>query len=325
MILRSDLHVHTRFSRWKHLAACNARDSYNDPAEVYRHLRAAGMDYVAFTDHDTIDGAMDLLARHPELESRVIVGEEVETWFPETGQWMHVNVFGIDEAAHREIQALAPDVRELTAYLRARGIVHVLNHPLQSFRWQKPPRIFLEEILSLFDHFESRNAALSSRHNAFVERLLAHARRAGLAKHGVGGSDAHIMKHLAACHTEVEVPAAGDAPDKGSFLRAIARGEGRAVGESIGAAALTAAVYRIIGRYYLEFGSAAARREMEARNYAAAALLAPVVVSGFPAFLNLGNSLRLEAVTLHARQTLRRLERDPAAMALPDLLEDPPG
>jgi hypothetical protein len=326
LIARADLHVHTRFSRWKHLAACNARDSYSDPLDVFHRLRGAGMDYVVFTDHDSIEGALDLLSRHPELEPRVIVGEEVETWLPGTRQWLHLNVFGIDQAVHRDIRHLAPDVRELTGYLRARGILHALNHPLQSFRWQKAPRLFMDEMLSLFDHFESRNATLSSRHNAFVERLLAHARRLGLRKHGLGGSDAHILRHLAACHTELPDASRAESADKGAFLRALAAGRGRAVGESIGAAALTAAVYRIVGRYYLEFGRASGRREMRARHYVAAAALAPGVVAGVPGFLNLSNSLRLEAVTWHCGKVLQQLERrGHGALALPGLLEDPPG
>ena len=53
-------------------------------------------------------------------------------------------------------------------------------------------------------------------------------------------------------------------------------------------------------------------------NYAAAAVLLPACLTGLPAFLNLGNSLRLEAVTAHVRRNLRLL-----AQESPELLEDP--
>ena len=325
-LARADLHVHTRFSRWRHLGACNARDSYNEPLAVYDRLRSAGMDFVAYTDHDTIDGALDLLSRRPELESRVIIGEEVETWFPETKQWLHINVFGIDEAAHRDIQALAPDVRELVAWLRARGILHVLNHPFQSFRLQTPAAGFIEEILGLFDHFEVANAALSARHNMVVGEMLDHARRLGLRRHGVGGSDAHVLRHLAASRTAapVEMSAKG-IPCKRSFLEAVARGEARPEGGSVGVAALTAAAYRIIGRYYMQFAAPGTRREMRPLNWAAAGTLIPAVLAGFPAFITLGNQLRLEAILLHVRRELRHLESRGEEMALPDPVGDPPG
>ncbi len=323
---RADLHVHTRFSHWRHLGACNARDSYNEPLAVYERLRSAGMDFVAYTDHDTIDGAIDLLSRRPELEPRVIIGEEVETCFPETKQWLHINVFGIDEAAHREIQALAPDVRELVAWLRARGILHVLNHPFQSLRVQTPAAGFIEDILGLFDHFEIENAALSARHNRAVAEMLDHARRMGLRRHGVGGSDAHVMRHLAVSRTvaPVEISASG-IPCKRSFLDAVARGEARAEGGTVGVAALTAATYRVIGRYYLQFAASRTRREMRPVNWAAAGTLAPAVIAGFPAFISLANQLRLAAILLNVRRQLRRLQPRGEEMALPDPVGDPPG
>ena len=70
-----DLHVHTCFSNFRHLKALRARDSYNDPMRVYDRCREIGCDYVAITDHDTIEGAVELLSHRPELESTVIIGE----------------------------------------------------------------------------------------------------------------------------------------------------------------------------------------------------------------------------------------------------------
>ena len=98
------------------------------------------MDFVAITDHDSIEGALRLLEARPERASEIIVGEEVETLLPDSGQRLHVNVFGLDEATHREVQRLRRDVRELVAYLRHKGLLHVLNHPFWSYRFQKRPR-----------------------------------------------------------------------------------------------------------------------------------------------------------------------------------------
>ena len=102
---RADLHCHTRFSIFKYFRRANTRDCYNAPEDVYRIAKDRGMSYVTFTDHDSIDGALYLLNKHPDL-SDFFIGEEVETYFPETGQRIHVGIWGLTEAQHREIQRL---------------------------------------------------------------------------------------------------------------------------------------------------------------------------------------------------------------------------
>jgi len=318
LLKRADLHTHTCFSQWKHLKLIKPRDSYSAPEAVYRRCRELGMDYVAITDHDTIEGALHLLSRRPELEPEIIVGEEVETYFPDTGQWVHVNVFDIDERIHDEITRLKTNIYDLVGYLRRHRIFHVLNHPFQSYRIQKPGPAFIEEILELFDCFEVGNATLSSRHNRAVAEMLEYAGMLYSRKTGVGGSDAHHVHHLGLQVTEAEAEGG-----KREWLEAVASGRARVSGRTIGAAALTTNVYRIIGQYYLSLRDPAVRSGMHAGNYAAAAVLAPVCVSGLPAFLNLGNSLRLEAVSLYLRRTLRRLQESQPATG-GEFIEDSP-
>ena len=315
---RADLHLHTRFSVWKHLRIIRPRDSYTDPLAAWERCRKAGMDFVAFTDHETIDGALDLLARRPELEPQIIVGEEVETRFPDTDQWIHINVFDIDEAIHREITHLRANAFELVAFLRHRQIFHALNHPFQSYRLQQPAFDYLTRLLDLFEFFEVGNGTQPSRHNDAVAEMIGLAEQAGFPrKHGIGGSDAHNLRDIALYCTEAEVPD-GPGGGKREWLAAVSRGEGRVVGRSIGALRLTSNVYTTIGRYYLSLLDAGTRRDMTPLNYAAAAVMVPVCLSGLPAFLNLGNSLRLEAVTAHVRRRMRLLNQES-----PELLEDP--
>ena len=315
---RADLHLHTRFSVWKHLRIIRPRDSYTDPLAAWERCRKAGMDFVAFTDHETIDGALDLLARRPELEPQIIVGEEVETRFPDTDQWIHINVFDIDEAIHREITHLRANAFELVAFLRHRRIFHALNHPFQSYRLQQPAFDYLTRLLDLFEFFEVGNGTQPSRHNDAVAEMIGLAEQAGFPrKHGIGGSDAHNLRDIALYCTEAEVPD-GPGGGKREWLAAVSRGEGRVAGRSIGALRLTSNVYTTIGRYYLSLLDAGTRRDMTPLNYAAAAVMVPVCLSGLPAFLNLGNSLRLEAVTAHVRRRMRLLNQES-----PELLEDP--
>ncbi len=127
------------FSSFRHLKALRARDSYNDPLRVYESCREIGCDDVAITDYDTIEAALDLLSRRPDLEPTVIIGEEVETCFPETRQWAHVNVLGVAETIREDLKWVKGNIYELVPYLRSRGLVHFLNHPLQSYRMQEKP------------------------------------------------------------------------------------------------------------------------------------------------------------------------------------------
>ena len=64
MMMRADLHVHTLHSKQTGtLPFLRSRDCYSDPLDVYRRARARGMDLVAITDHDSIDGALELMRR----------------------------------------------------------------------------------------------------------------------------------------------------------------------------------------------------------------------------------------------------------------------
>ena len=66
---RADLHCHSRCSahpsEW-FLQRIGTRESYTEVEEVYRRAKARGMDFVTITDHNTIEGAWQLVERHPE-------------------------------------------------------------------------------------------------------------------------------------------------------------------------------------------------------------------------------------------------------------------
>ena len=65
-MLRADLHVHSCHSKVSGtMPFLGSRDCYSTPADVYRVAKARGMDLVAFTDHDSIDGALELLDGPP--------------------------------------------------------------------------------------------------------------------------------------------------------------------------------------------------------------------------------------------------------------------
>ncbi len=305
---RCDLHLHTRYSSWRHARVLRARDSYSHPVEVYERARAAGMDYVALTDHDSIEGALRLLEARPDAAGRVIIGEEVETRFPDTGQPVHVNVFGLDETVHREIRRVRSNVHDLVAFARQRRLLHVLNHPFWSYRFQKRPRAYVDSILDLFTHFEAGNSTMPSGSAAAVEAMLRYAAALGLRKTAVAGSDAHVPDHVGSSFTV----AAGHTP--AAWLASVARGECAYRTRPIGFPRLLAHIHRAVAAYYRELAAAGGRQGMTAINYVAAGVFLPGAVLGVPALLASLNEVKQRCVLALARRSLERIS---AAAATP--------
>ena len=285
---RADLHLHTSFSGWRSLHLIDPQDCYVSPEAAFRTARARGMDFVCFTDHNTIDGATEFLSRHPEEEPRVIVGEEVETWFPDSSQWLHVNVHGVDERLHEDLARLRSNCFEMIAELRRRSTFFVLNHPFQSFRSIRTARHHLSAVLPLFPAVEVANSTSPRGHEKVLRALLEHGGWGPTS--WVGGSDAHTLPRIAAVHTSA--PGA----TKLEFLESVRRGVSAIGGGNPGLLALVRDVYLVVGEYYRRlYGKAyphTARRRL--KNILGSGVLAPAVVAGVPAFLTILHQLRQE-------------------------------
>jgi predicted metal-dependent phosphoesterase TrpH len=240
-VLRADLHVHTCHSKRNgDIPFVTSRDCYSPPQAVYRIAKARGMDLVAITDHDTIDGALELLDRRPGA-SDVIVGEEVSCRFPDVDIRVHLGVYGISEAVHRDVQPLRDNVFEATAFLREAGVFFSLNHLFHFYRRQTPVESYLR-LLHEVPALETRNGAMLAAHNLLVEEIAAMwSARSPLAS--VAGSDAHTLRRVARTWTE----APGRTCEE--FLESLKRGLGRPGGRHGGPGATCGDVYGVIAAY----------------------------------------------------------------------------
>lgn len=303
--LRADMHVHTCFSGWRHLRIIHPRDSYSEPAEVYRRALARGMDLVVVSDHESIEGALRLLEEPGVDPARVIVGEELECTFPGTGQWVHVNVYGLTGADHDRLRSLKGDVRDAVAFCRERGLLHVFNHPFQSFLYQKTPIRYAADIFSLFTHVEGLNGSLPEIQNRAVAALCDLGSRSGYPLVRVGGSDAHTLARVGGAWTEAR------ASDARSFLDEVKVGRCAIGGECVSTPGLVGEVYRNVGTYYarLYTGRGECRDFV---GYAVDLLCAtaclPFAVGGLPAALTLASRVRQKCVSAGVIGTLARAE-----------------
>src|ERR1700730_13289944 len=297
---KADLHCHSVYSTFKYFRIANTRDSYNRPEEVYRLAKERGMDFVTLTDHDSIDGCLYLLNKNPDLPD-FFISEEVETYFPDTRQRIHVNVFDIDERQHEEIQRRRHNIYDLHEYVKDERIIASANHMFQNYRMRNSPRHYFEEMLRMFDIFEVKNGAMASQHNRLVEDLMAVVREKRGAVSLVAGSDAHTLGPLALVYTVAE---AGNVRD---FWEKVRRGECFVWGTEMGFRELLSDVYRMVFRYYgsvLDWKNPEFTNAEKARHLALAAVGAPFSAAGIPLAVTTLNYLKQIFVTKTVGQEL---------------------
>ncbi len=127
---KMDMHVHTRFST-EELDLGVMKITVNmagDPVSMYKKAKVLGMDFVTFTDHNTIDGCLYFLERMPHVDDFVI-SEEITTSDPKYKFVIHVNAYNITKLQHRRISKLREDFPKLIKYLKEQNIVYSYNHP----------------------------------------------------------------------------------------------------------------------------------------------------------------------------------------------------
>jgi glycosyltransferase involved in cell wall biosynthesis len=166
---RCDLHIHSRFSarseEWL-FRRFDFPDSYSDPRNLHRLLRERRMDFVTITDHDTIDGNLEIA----DLPG-TFISEEVTTYFPQDPCKLHLLVWGITEAQHKEIVGLRDNILDLQPYLQEQAIAHAVAHPLYSING-KLDVTHLERLILLFKHFEGINGLRDALLSTLARDLL---------------------------------------------------------------------------------------------------------------------------------------------------------
>ncbi len=256
--MKIDLHIHSKHSKrpsqWI-LQKLGCPESFTEPMQLYRVAREKGMSLVTITDHNTIDGCLEIA----ELQD-TFISEEVTTYFPEDGCKVHVLVYDIDLGIHHEIQKIRKSIYDLVKYLESNGIFHAVAHPLFSINDRLTIDHF-EKLLLLFKNFE-QNGARSADQNKTLAWVLSFLdqdevkRLAG--KHGIvpsspepwrknliGGSDDHSSLNIARTHTEVE-----RAATLHEFMKGIEEGRGKVAGRSSSPLTLAHNLYGIAYQFY---------------------------------------------------------------------------
>lgn len=172
-----DLHVHTGCSR------C----SINRPAKILRLAKRRGLDGVAITDHNQIEGARAVASLNKGHDFEVIIGEEVMTDRGEVLVYYAKNL--IKPGKYEDV------IREA----RSQGAVCSIAHPFSGGGRKNIDPDFFENLPREFlpDAIETFNARIVVDEANKEARALA--RKLGLAE--TGGSDGHFPAEIGAGYT----------------------------------------------------------------------------------------------------------------------------
>ena len=196
---RADLHCHSTASQISKLGvqrSAGLPECATPPEEVYELAKRRGMDFVTITDHDTIDGALEIADR-PD----VFISEELTASFAGEPQAVHVLCFGITPDDHEWLQAHAGDVEECAEYLHGNRIACALAHPFYALAAPLEPR-HRRRLARLFEVWETRNG--SRAHELNMPAAVYVDTHGGI---GVGGSDDHAgRRHRPHVHPHAATP-----------------------------------------------------------------------------------------------------------------------
>jgi len=217
------MHCHSTASQLSRLGvqrSLGLPECATPPEEVYELARRRGMDFVTITDHDTIDGCLELADR-PDC----FVSEELTARFAGEPQAVHVLCYGITPGDHEWLQANAGDVEACAAYLAENEIASALAHPFFNVGAPLTPR-HRRRLAELIPVWEVRNGSRAAELNM---PAAIYAETHGST--GIGGSDDHAGVDIG--RTFTEAPAAAT-PEE--FLRHLQAGRAEAGGEQGSAA-----------------------------------------------------------------------------------------
>ena len=183
-MLRVDLHLHSVFSH----------DGRSSLAALVERCRELGLDRIALTDHNTVEGALELARMAPEL---AIIGEEAKT---REGEVIGLFITG------RLAPYLMPE--EVMDIIHEMGGLTYVPHPMDRLRAHfRPERVV--ELADRIDIIETYNPWCDAAANAAAAGLAA-----DLGKVAATGSDAHAVEELGRSWMEID-----DYTDAADFLK----------------------------------------------------------------------------------------------------------
>jgi predicted metal-dependent phosphoesterase TrpH len=140
--MKFDMHVHTFFSD---------KCGWMRPELLVEHAKEKGLDGLAVTDHNTIEGAQEVfdIVRDEQMEISIIIGEEIST---DRGEVLAYFI-------NRKIEP--GSFAEVLTNIRRAGGISAIPHPFDKLR-HNAVRLTINDV-GLFDCIEGFNARCLSK------------------------------------------------------------------------------------------------------------------------------------------------------------------
>jgi hypothetical protein len=197
MQIRADLHVHTTYSK----------DSLITPKDLVYYAKKRGLNAVAVTDHNQLEGAYKIAK---ETDFLIIPGMEVSS---SDG---HIVALNVHQLIPRGFSAI-----ETVEQIHKAGGVAIACHPYVYFKG-----CLRENVCATFDAIEVINARAFPFKNS-VKKAEEAAERLKLSR--VAGTDAHYGPQIGCSYTVIEA----EQPTVEAIAKAIVDGHCQAFGQPV--------------------------------------------------------------------------------------------
>jgi len=158
----ADLHVHTLFSP----DVIAARSMH--PERLYQTAKENGMDFVTFTDHDSIVAYDHLRPGKKGL----VRGVEIKIKdMKSVGHTIHINIYDLDNDQFEIIVNLSEkgNLQSLLGYLKKQELPFVYNHPLWFEPGEKPNLAVIPDLIRRFPVVEYNMNRVRRKNEIVVE------------------------------------------------------------------------------------------------------------------------------------------------------------
>ncbi len=216
-MVKADLHIHTKFSKYptsenEPFKYLGIHDCYLNPEEIYKTAKKKGMDLVGITDHDSIEAALYLDSKYPDI----IIGEEIEVKASDDGHMIHLLVYDINEKQHNDLADLAKiGIKETCEYTKKNDITSSWAHPnLNPVKADISIKL-IDELMNYIDRIEVKNGFDVRIGNNFAKSIAKN-----YSKKISGGSDAHTKSFIGNVFTHNN-----RVRNKSDFLEALKEGD----------------------------------------------------------------------------------------------------
>ena len=172
-----DLHIHTKYSKCSNL----------EPKDILKIAKSKGLNGIAITDHDTIQGALETYKLNKDKNFEVIIGEEIST---DLG---HVQAFYVKEKIN------PGKFKDVIKEIKKQNALVVIPHP-NDFGIIRDSKINLKKYKDFFDAVEGINGRVFF--NAFNRKTQKQIKTLNLSV--TAGSDAHFKEEIGKCSTLFE-------------------------------------------------------------------------------------------------------------------------